>query len=416
MKYQLTFLLVIFFATVVFGQKFIPGSIITNEGVKIDGFIKNTGAIERSELVYFKKSIDGAIKTYYPENLSGYCLGVKIHKTISIQLSGESLERKLFVKVLIDGSYIDLFRLDYQIRESPGISYQYYNTFYFYKLAHENEIIKLQDEDWSASVSKLKNDCLESYWYKKDRSYKFTEEGLSKFAFDYNVCMGEIAPKDYSEKPMKQELIYGIAAGGANTSIETGHPALQEFNYSSQLNPAIAFFIEFPVLKRHAWLQQGISYYQKSTSGNKKIIVNEFYENEGEEIILNSDISLSYLSFYSRLKYRYEKGPLRPYVFVGGYLGLRLNGKADMEREYFYLSETTGNAILDKEPQSPYNLNKFGFEDFGYQIGMGIDLFKNGSSKIFTEFFYSSGANFKNTSLVDRIDSSSYGVMLGYMF
>ena len=416
MRIKLFFFLTFLFNFSAYSQKFEPGYIITNEGVRIDGFIKNNGPHERSELIHFKENISSQLKTYLPDDLSGFKIDTNlIYKSVSIQLSDKPI-KKLFFRLLVDGQYMDLYRLDYQLRNDPDPFINFVNTFYFFKLVGDNNMYEMKERSRVSLLKELKKDCGHDFWEDRDGKYRYSEEGLSLFAVDYNTCRGDESIKDFSENEITKKLVFGIAAGAAKTNIEAGHSALKEFNHTPQLNPSVAFHIETPILKRRALIQLGISYTRKSTQGVKKIIVNEFYENEGDEIILHSDVALSYVNFFSRFKYQYNKGKVRPYMIAGGYYGLRLKGKAIIEREYFFISESTGNAVLDKESTLPYKGTTIGDEDFGYELGIGIGLFKNNRSNFFTEFLYSSGLNHAYNSPTLRIENKSYRVMVGYMF
>ena len=191
-----------------FSQKkiFKEGYIILINGDTIKGKIKQLTSMADAEYVVFKKENTDSQNTYYPNELSKYYYeDQNYYEVDSIpfkRLGGDLSYQKLFLKKLVDGD-IELFRLEYRIKEKSTPIFDYQTKYYLVRKKGNDILTDLHEENYKA---KLKDLFKTTTCQTSKENKKFDNEGLATLIMEYSNCLGAKSRLVYSEKKIKEKI------------------------------------------------------------------------------------------------------------------------------------------------------------------------------------------------------------------
>lgn len=406
------FILCLLMSTLVAGQsnQYEKGYIILTNGDTIQGSIKHINAIDLSEYIFLKKEGATEVVKYYPDQLSKFYFEPSSFyesQSVPIRDGNDLIFKQFFLKKLVNGT-LELYSLDYQIKENLSPSVEYQTKFYFFREQGTAVLIDLQEFNYRnklAGALKSKNCQLD-----KKAKYKFNDRGLSDLMISYNDCIGSPSQKIYYEKP-KKKLPFGISGGIALSEIRNDR-AFRDFTLEKErtIGYDLNLFIN-PRLLDWLSIKGGLNYKYRSQTGMNDFVVSEFYTNAGEVIPLASNITINQLSTPWKLLADYNIGNFEPYVFVGGYVGINLKNTAYIDRTTFINTADGPVTISENVDLFSTSFNTF---EMGWMSGIGTHYKLENGKNIFLELQYTQGGNESQKDNWYYISQKSWIVLLGF--
>ena len=383
------------------------GYIIQLGGDTIKGGINNTGLNDPFQRISFRPSQQDTVVSFRPTDLRGYFRdGDGFYQSGAINLEEETINRHFFLKKLIAGD-IQLFRLDYQIKADETPLWQIENVFYFVKTPDNTSHTHLRREEYRFQLNRIFGNC------KSAKSGEYTDAGLVDLISEYASCSAANITNLYIARKPGPKPRLGLYVGAGQSLVEPGHPVFEDFAFSADFAFSTGVFIELPVY-RILSVRGGLSYFSRKTTGERVIKVDEFYANEGENLMLKGRVNLHYISAPVDLKLTLSNGRIKPYLLAGGSFGIGVNNSASLEKAYFYHDGSASLPTLGKKENAPYNYS-IAHYDIGWRLGVGIALAqKRGDT--FLEFLFAKSKNDAEKGELAYFASQFWGLSLGKTF
>ena len=363
-------LLFLFFTCNLFSQNnFIPGTVTTNKGEVLNGFINYQDWKVTPNEIEFKQGEE--IIVFLPSDIKAF--GVKedkfISRNVKLDVSEQNLQKMdksdkpkfidtlIFLNVLVEGN-VNL--------------YEFYNSRTHYFAEKEDVFLELinrmrftddnQDlityKKYLGQLNVLLNDC-QSTNINENINYKRKE--LTKLVSDYNNCVSTSNSEENYTKKLTNKTNHFYATLGyfiSNFSLKSSSTELKNFEGGSLSIPSLGVVYEIGISKnRDKWSLYNELVYIK---------YNKEFRNEKESSSFTNydllNLEYSTLTLSSLFRYKFHKDGQKTTPFVNGGLGLN-----------YVLSENTyvvkNNSFNQTQTNVDLELNP---AYFSFSVGSGV--------------------------------------------
>lgn len=413
-KALLTIVVLTLVTTLLTAQKFIPAKIFTTSGDTLSGYIKDVGKKEKCLQVIFKKNKTDEVTKYNAEELRGYAFGeYRVYESASVSLAGEDgYARPFFLQKIVEGA-TDLYRLDYEYVEQKAVSQvQFQEAFFIIKPQGSKQAKVLLLNTYRSQLRNYFDNLCADRVQEINDNYRYTEEGLAKIVKAYNeACYQRPAKILLPEKSTKRRFKYQIGIGVQQTTIKNQDLVDIEYDFVGNPNLTVHALLEVPLFKFMAG-SIGVEYLRLSTDNKRDVVVNEFYTNAGEVLMLRGLTKSTYLNVPARVKINFGQQKFQPYVYVGVSYALGLNTEITAENLTF-VSTIEGDQQTKRPVELFTNISNPANEFVGYHLGVGFDVEISEQLTIFLSMHYQKGNNAIESDSGLRFNSDMFGVQLG---
>lgn len=374
--------------------KYKDGYVILNSGDTIKGEIQLLLPITYSQAVVFRERGTKLSKTYSPDELlKFYFENSNYYQSDSIPfktLNNGIYYKRLFIKKLLTGD-IELFRLDFKIRQELPLHAKNEDQFYFYREKRNDQLIDLLESNYKEKIKAAFNkyECE----LNKKLNYRFNDVGLTNLVSEYNRCRGGESENTFVvNKNIEERTSIGLSTGIASSRLQTTNSIFEEFKLADNRTLAydINVFGKLEVNKR-LFVRAGLNFKNRSYTNSYELIVSDSYDNEGDILTIESNITINQLSVPIEILFHFnKKRTIRPYIFAGGSFGIKIKNTSYAEQELF--KNIDGKNILTKYEVTPFNSSINHFE-FNLIIGGGIEYFVHKKTSVFIESKWTNSRN-----------------------
>ena len=383
-------------------EKYGYGYILHKNGTTEQGYIKKTGFDVQFEKIYFKNKSGSEIELL-PSDIDGYYVAGKKFASGEVKNEDGTGSIATFFEILVSGD-IELLRLFIPSNSTIAFpSYLRYEENHFFLRSSKNQIQLSRD-----SRKKEIDDFIDCNENVKDGIYDFTRQGLTNYLLaKSDVCNDLKLKAETKISERRGNYSYGFAVGVITSKVIPSHPHFENVDFNSGSGIHLTAFIEIPIAKSLT-VRGGFNYLSKKTQGLERIIVSEFYENEGEIISLDTDIEIGFVGVFADLKYQIPTKYVQPYVFAGLNFGISTNSQVNTE-ELRLLSEN-GLSYRIKGETNLYDAKPHRY-DAGLKYGLGLMTSINKWS-LFSEIDFRNNS-YKGGTGVLGFDSDSMSIIIG---
>jgi hypothetical protein len=304
-------------------EKFEKGSIIKNNNLKTEGYIKADDLSKLSSSICFKRNLEEKkCKNYDTTQLKSFQTGnEKTFDLLNLKMNNNQNEINIFANLILKGEKLSLYK-------------SVYNSEIFYIISKNDKNYVLQNNKLISGETEIRkynyrgilNFMTEGLAFKKKLKIKFDEDNFVDIISEYNNSKG-IQSKDLRVK--QKSTNYVIANVGLGLE-----------NNGSEYYGQIMYRKYQPKISRSTSLNIGISYFNY-----------QFKER-------NEDFTKSLLSIPLQIQQNFSNKNIRPYFFAG----LSLN--------YLQIKDKNNNSILSEGLLKTYRINLL------YGAGIEIDIYK----------------------------------------
>lgn len=396
MKQKITMLILFIGLNTIAQIKFEKGYFISNDGVKTEGFIKNSDWLDNPTYFIFKKDKNSSASTKSIVNIKEFGIyneSQYVRATVNIDKSSnnsnrlskkriaEYIEETLFLKVIVKGPANLYF---YQTSKFDGLRL-------FYNLENDSIIKQLEYKKYEIKVDGKKRIGTNNNYQKQLRDYiscgnlktnrvRYSRKSLIKYFLNYNKCVdinytqNEHLSLDKYLENTKLILNFKIKLSANQTTLKANRliGPQRVINFGAKTNPGFGFETELvlPYNKNKWSLFIDPSYSKYSSS---------------KEYVYNSVPGVGDQKTIANFNYDYIEIPigLRHYFF--------LNKNSKIFVNLAYVMDFSSNTKLDNEYFNLVDLENFQ-ADNTISYGLGYS-FKN---KLSVEIRYSNKELFKN--------------------
>jgi hypothetical protein len=315
-------------STIAFAQLkdiFEKGSIIQNEGEKIEGFIKNDDLSKLSSEICFKllESDEKCSKFDVTQIKSFQTESGKIFELLTVKMDKNTKEISVFANLILKGE-ASLYKSVYNAQDFYIISNK--NTNY---VLQNDELISGETEERKYNYLGIINIATEGQANTDNRT-QFNESNFIKIVTDYNTLKGSKSDiVNYKEKNITYKIV-NVGYGFKNNQSEFFLQAM--------------YRMYFPIISRSTSLNTGFNYfnYQESEfKGNKKFKFKQ-----------------QLVSIPFQIQQNILNKSIRPYVFGG------------LNLSYLKVVDDINNTTLKSGLQSNFGVGLL------YGAGIEVDVYK----------------------------------------
>ncbi|MEM8583441.1 MAG: outer membrane beta-barrel protein [Bacteroidota bacterium] len=388
------------------------GYVVLMNGDTLMGQIKVESAFAHAQYVSYRSQSTESWEKYYPDQLSAYYFGPSSSYTsesIPFRTNTSDLNyRQLFVKKLIVGA-IELYRLDYELRERISPVYEFESTFYFFKDISSEELIDLLPIDYKSKI----NNALGSPGCNFNDLGSFGDEGLKNLFIAYSDCRNLGLERVSTEKKLKK-LQWGISLGLASAEVNVNNSENRGFSSGSEIGFDISAFIS-PQLSQSLNLRIGIMYKNRVHRGSSSEIVPNTFVNAGDVLNLNSSLDINQIVVPAHLIFSHSLGRMRPYLLAGVGIGFSLNNTyAFQETRFTTVGGETTLFVEDINAEiTQSNLNAL---EVSWNLGLGGAFKLKGGNHIFLELLYGHSSSNDSSDSPSFVSQRGFSLVIGYGF
>lgn len=244
------------------------------------------------------------------------------------------------------------------------------------------------------------------------KSYRFNDEGLANLILAYNKCLGVEGKRLFKAREKSSKSVgFGLNVGVLQSRIATTNVRFEGFSTDGQIGYNLNVHLDYAMNER--WLlRTGLSYMQKAGQGVRELVVSQFYDNEGEVLNLQYEITTSHIYIPVSLKYDVLTGETKAYVIGGLYYGSEVASAAFIESTAF--ENRNGSAFLVKDrDDAPFNSSRISPSELGWKLGAGVEYMLNERQSIYAEFQMTRGTNMAEESSNNQVNSQTIGLLVG---
>jgi opacity protein-like surface antigen len=311
-------------------ENYEKGQIITKNGKKKSGYIRNDDFKHKISKVCFKTSL--ADKKCRPYDTSELILfqteNGEVYNLFVIKLDNDVTQATLFAKKILDGKAASLHK-------------GYHNQNVFYIISKDDKNYILQNDQFISGQTEIKrfnyvgilNFATKNLPIRTNTKVEFKEQLFIEIIGNYNTEeSSDFNIIETKEKPTNFLIVNaGIGLGNSNES-----------EYFAQFTNRIYF----PKFSRNTSLNIGLNYYN-------------YQYTETDEIGRDTEVTQSLISAPFQLQYNFANKNIRPFIFSG------------MNFSYYSKKDKNGKSLLeDSGLQSEFGLS------FLFGAGIEIDLYK----------------------------------------
>lgn len=386
------------------------GYIILISGDTLTGQIKNTSSLAHSEYVLFKNRETGNIMKYYPTQVSGYYFGDSNYyesKSVPFRDASKLRYQQLFLKKLVEGG-IELYSLDFKVRESPSPLYKYQSKFYFFRTKSDITLVDLHEENYLLKLKSAfkSNNCV----LDNGINYNYNDAGLSNLVLEYGKCLNVINQKVYVEK-VRKKLKWGFGVGVTSSDINISDREFQEFISDRGFGYDFNVFVKSNFGKFLA-ARVGLKYKSRVQNSFSEYTVSEFYDNEGTVFNLESNIKINQILIPGHLLFNQNFGKFNSYVLAGFEVGFNLKNSYYIdEAEFMRVGEEDLIIVNRVLPFEPEDLNTF---EYGWVLGFGSAFNLKSENNVYLEMQYTNSSSNNSKDSSSYISQKGFTILVGY--
>ena len=394
------------------GNNYADGFVVLSSGDTLIGKIKKESSFAHAEYVMFRQADADSPRKYLPEELLSYYFeDSNYYESFSVPFasstSTELSYRRLFLKKMVDGD-VELFKLEYRIRETPSYVYDYQTKFYFIRLSDDETLTDLQENDYRFKIEQF----FEGLYCNPEEIAGYNDPGLTNLVIAYSRCANYDVEAIYKQ-PTLDKINWGVSFGVASTEVSIENSRIRDFAVEN------TFGYEF-----NAFLQSsfndflsgriGLKYKSREHEGRKSETVSEFYVNAGEVLELQSSVEITQLVIPAHLLISPFNGKLSPYLVAGADVGFSLGNSYFFDETRFVRIDGGDNLVVNRvTPFAPDEINAF---ELGWVIGLGIDVDLRPNQSIFLEVQYSNNSSNNSRESPLFILQKGFTLLVGYKF
>jgi len=307
---------------------FEKGTIITNENVKIDGYIKTNDLSHLASKISFKSTeTDVKYINYDTTQIKSFqTVTGKTFDLLSIKINNGSTKISVFASLILKGE--------------TSLYKTIYKSTVFYIVVAKDENYVLQNDELISHETELRkyyfqsvlNTATEGYLTKNYSKIAFKKDDFIKLISEYNTSKGyESKEVTYDEKNIHY-FILNIGGGGKKDESEFFFQAMYRLYY--------------PKISRSTSLNLSLNYFNYQFSES-------FNSNTNSREIKESLISIP-LQFQQNILNK----NIRPYIFMG------------LNISYLKIVDDKNNSLIEKGFQRNFGIGTL------YGAGIEIDLYK----------------------------------------
>lgn len=393
-------------------KRFEKGLIVKNSGDTLKGYIKNVGLFERSQFVVFKEQEDSPSQKYTANEVKMYKIyPFTLYESGAVNIKETDNYTKMFLRKLVDGE-IDLYRLDYEMRDWENPLYEHYNQFYYFKEGSINSLKELREDKYLTTLkTEVKVKC--ELELPEKRNQRLTDKSLTEVIVAYNNCLGKESIQFSSGNKGQLNTSFGISIGPVLSHIETSNSKFKDFSVDKKMGYNINFYVDQQIWKA-LHIKAGASYVHRKSEGKNIVTVPESFENNGAQLELYSQITLNQLYLPGQLKVNIPVNErITPFVAAGGYYGFGLKNTGEIDRTNFLYED--GVTTMYTESINPFSA-RINVTELGWLLSAGMQYRLNKQQELLLEFQLNDGGSDNSKEGNHYIHNSTMGLLLGINF
>lgn len=348
------FLFVYFLMQMTFAQKnFVEGYVVTKEGDTTFGFIDQRDWVVNPEEIKFKKSLQGAVKTYQPHDIQAFKADKDIYVSAMVEIENSGLAADkvswdpkfktetdwYFLQALYQGDK-ELYYLrnnindrHFYIKENGEHILLLYKQ---YMKEDGNKRMLMTNNKFVAQLSYYLRDCINTNAIVDGISYEL--KSLKRVFKNYYRCVDK-TPK-YTSVEQKLKTNFRIIAGMSFSSLNFKQNATNDYDYltkydyglSSNLSFGVGLNIVVPKTKER-WISVNEILFVATDLEGKYISRDE----ENVKTWYETDIKLASLKFIHMGRYNFEMGENLDFIGEAGIThGLLIASQEIRKKRDFY--------------------------------------------------------------------------------
>lgn len=314
--------------------------IISNEGDTLYGKIRNQGEILNSNSITILDYKTNNWRTFYPKQIDSYLIkGFGVYK--SFRALNNSEEQFLFFKEIVHGQ-VKLYSITKKLDEANSSNLNYLGeVLYEFFFIEDDELFSLTPENESNDLKEILYKCRDSSFLKKLNDKNISKNELSNIIVEYNLCINPNSTSEITDQSLMPNNNNYSSSFGIKTSFNSTNFLYSEidavndkFDYSNYTYVGIGAFYSGTMSKNFSFTVE-FNYEEKGYSDETVIVVSEFYENEGEEILLRSYGHLKMIQVPLFASYIKNFNKFSVNIDLGASIGFVLNDEFEFEDTKF---------------------------------------------------------------------------------